>query len=83
MDYHISSFNANDVWPHGGWSLYQINGDQIADRVVRERINPKGYYEGKVIARHSWCGFMGCFTTLDDIMAAIQDHENKHAKKVA
>ena len=54
------------------WSVYQINGDQIADRVVRERVNPKGWYEGKVIARHSWCGYLGGFKSLPEAMAAIE-----------
>ncbi len=59
-------------WPQGAWPVYQIDGDQIADRVVRERVNPKGYYEGKVIARHSWCGYLGMFKTLPEVMAAIE-----------
>jgi len=60
-------------WPLGAWSVYRINGDQIADRVVRERVNPEGYYEGKVIARHSWCGFLGMFKTLPEVVAAIDE----------
>jgi hypothetical protein len=59
-------------WPQGAWSVYQIDGDQIANRVVRERVNPNGYYEGKVIARHSWCGYLGMFKTLSEVMAAIE-----------
>lgn len=47
-------------WPNGGWSVYQIDGDQIADRVIREEVvketNGPAYYKGEVIARHSWCG---------------------------
>lgn len=64
-------------WPQGAWSLYKINGDQIADRVVRERVNPKGYYEGKVIARHSWPGYIGMFVTLSEVMAAIEAEKDK------
>ena len=59
-------------WPNGGWSAYQITGDQIADRVVREKINPKGWYEGGVIARHSWCGYIGMFETMAELLKAIE-----------
>ena len=60
-------------WPRGSWSVYQIDGDQIAERVVRERVNPKGWYEGGVIARHSWCGYIGMFETPAEAMAAIAE----------
>jgi hypothetical protein len=63
-------------WPQGSWSLYQISGDQIADRTVRERINPNGYYEGSVIARHSWCGYIGMYVTLAEAMAAIEEDQS-------
>ena len=52
--------------------LYRITGEQIAQRTVWERVNPKGWYEGEVIARHSWCGFIGCFATLAEVMQAIE-----------
>ena len=71
--YHINWCEPNDVWPNGAWSVYRINGDQIADRVVRERVNPKGWYEGKVIARHSWCGFLGMTATLEELCGLIKD----------
>lgn len=61
--FHISSFPPNDNWPRGGWSLYQITGDQIAQRTRVE--------DGKIAARYSWCGFVGCFETLQEVMAAI------------
>jgi hypothetical protein len=63
-------------WPRGSWSVYQIDGDQIADRVVREKIvtpdNGPAYYSGKVIARHSWCGYLGMTETLDDAVGLIR-----------
>jgi hypothetical protein len=52
-------------WPNGAWSLYQITGDQIADRIIRK--------EGKVVARHSWCGYIGMFETLPELMTAIEE----------
>jgi hypothetical protein len=63
--FHIIRDDPSDVWPNGAWSLYRINGDEIASRVVRERVNPKGWYEGNVIARHPWPGYIGMFETLD------------------
>lgn len=70
---HIDWFGPSDAWPIGGWSLYKISGDQIADRVVRERVNVDGgYYEGDAIARHSWCGYIGIFATLPELMKAIE-----------
>lgn len=62
--FYIQNFPANDVWPSGGWSLYRINGDQIAERIKFDQ-------NGKVTERYSWCGYIGCFTTLDEITAAI------------
>ena len=59
-------------WPCGSWSVYEITGDQIADRIVREKVNPNGYYEGLVIARHSWCGYLGTFETLPQVQAEIE-----------
>lgn len=73
--FHIQRFEAhkaNDNWPTGGWSLYKIDGEQIANRTVWERVNPKGWYEGEIIARHAWCGFIGIFATLPEVMAEIE-----------
>ena len=67
-EFHIIKFTANDHWPNGGWSLYEITGDQIADRIAFDR-------DGKVTARHSWCGFIGLFETLEDVRAAIASAE--------
>jgi hypothetical protein len=64
-------------WPNGAWSVYAIDGDQIADRVVREKVNPKGWYEGKVIARHSWCGYLGMTETWEGVQKLIEDHQAK------
>lgn len=73
--YYIDHFDKCEPhWPNGAWSVYAITGDQIADRIVREKVNPSGYYEGKVIARHSWCGYLGMWEKLDDAVAAIAAH---------
>lgn len=67
---------ANKHWPKGFWALYQINGDQIADRVVRDEIvkpdDGPAYYRGDVIARHSWCGFIGGYGSLDELTEAVR-----------
>lgn len=74
--FHLTKSAPSEHWPDGSWSVYQITGDQIADRIVRERVNAEArvpYYEGKVIARHSWCGYLGMTVTLADAMALIAD----------
>lgn len=68
--YHIQRNAPNDVWPRGGWSLYQITGDQIAQRTI---CDPK---TGKIVERHSWCGYIGIFETLPELMRAIEDAES-------
>lgn len=77
--FHINYIDPSDVWPQGAWSVYRINGDQIADRIVRAEIcrPPHGpaYYKGEVIARHSWCGYIGMFTTMAEATAAIEQQE--------
>ena len=65
-EFHLSFFDRCEPhWPRGGWSLYQITGDEIADRIRRDG-------KGKVTERHSWCGYIGTFETLPEIMAAIE-----------
>ena len=74
--YHITRNDPIEPnWPKGSWSVYQITGDQIADRIVREKINPKGWYEGKVIARHCWSGYLGMWVTLAEAVKAIEEAE--------
>lgn len=75
MGYHIDSFGPTKPWPKGGFSLYDITGDQIAERVVRAKVNMKGWYEGEVIARHPWPGYVGLFETLAEVMKAIEERE--------
>lgn len=62
--FHIQNFPANDIWPNGGWSVYRINGDQIAQRIV---------FDGdmQVIRRDPWCGYIGVYTTLSEVTEAI------------
>ena len=75
-------------WPNGSWSVYQIDGDQIAERIVREKVvndENGAYYTGPVIARHSWCGFLGMTETLDGVRKLIWEDqaEQKKRRKVA
>lgn len=79
MQFHIT-YNPptplNKNWPNGFWALYQINGDQIAERVVFKEIvkhENGAYYKGGVIARHSWPGYVGGFGSLDEVMAKIAE----------
>lgn len=71
-------------WPNGSWSVYRIDGDQIADRVIREEVvKPKdgpAYYKGKVIARHSWCGYLGMTETFDGVHEMIEMDQAAQAK---
>jgi predicted DNA-binding transcriptional regulator len=75
MEYHIRSFGPTDPWPNGGWSLYQISGDQIADRIEKDE-------KGKVVARHSWCGYIGIWETPEEITEAIKAHEELELKRL-
>lgn len=82
--FHITYSPPNSAlehWPQGCWSLYEITGDQIADRTVRKEIvvpaDGAPYYKGDVIARHSWCGFVGCYHSLADTSAAILKRANE------
>lgn len=78
-EYHLQAENfSNEHWPNGAWSVYKITGEQIAERTVREKVNTEGgYYEGKVIARHSWCGYIGMFATLAEAVAEIEADQKK------
>ena len=62
--FHLSSFPPNSNWPAGGWSLYRITGEQIAERIVRNA-------EGEVVERWPWPGYIGCFETLAEVTEAI------------
>src|SRR6516162_7737728 len=44
--FHIEWCQPNDVWPNGGWSVYQINGDEIAARIIKDE-------RGRVDERHA------------------------------
>jgi hypothetical protein len=74
--FHITYSPANDIWPNGFWGLYEINGDQIAERVIFKEIvigktTGAPHYRGGVIARHSWPGYVGGYGSLDEVMAEI------------
>jgi hypothetical protein len=92
LEYHLQYFgplkNEHVDWPDGSVSVYRITGDQIADRVVRDGlVKPEqgpAYYGGDVIARHSWCGYVGSFKSLDEAAAAIaEDRATQKPKATA
>lgn len=66
--YHVTYDEPNDVWPRGAWSVYNITGDEIAARIVRDA-------KGKVVERHPWCGYIGMWTTLDAVQGVIERHK--------
>lgn len=67
-EFHLSFFGPSKSeyveWPAGSVSVYAIGGDEIADRIGRNA-------QGQIVRRDSWCGFLGCFRSLDEAMAAI------------
>lgn len=84
MQFHVrfSPPNAaNEHWPNGFWALYEINGDQIAERTVFKEIVSDGrfgpHYTGGVIARHSWCGYVGGYGSLAEVSAEIDKRTAK------
>jgi hypothetical protein len=64
-EFHLQHFGPCKVWPNGGWSLYEITGDEIAQRIIFDTT-------GKVFRRDSWCGYIGIFETLPEAMEAMQ-----------
>lgn len=67
MEFHIQytkPYPALVHWPKGFWALYQITGDQIADRQVK--------VDGVVTERHSWCGYIGGYGSLAEVTAEIE-----------
>lgn len=65
-EFHLTRFDPCEPhWPQGGWSLYQITGDQIAQRVTFGK-------DGEAVRRDSWFGFLGCFATLQEATDAIK-----------
>jgi len=72
--YHIQWCEPNDVWPKGGWSVYRITGDEIAKRVIWEKYDvEKGYPQGDVKWRHSWCGYLGMKETFEELKSLIDE----------
>lgn len=75
-------------WPNGSWSVYRITGAEIADRTVRaEIVRPEhggpAYYRGDVIARHSWCGYLGMTETFEGMCDLIKADQVKEAEQAA
>jgi hypothetical protein len=66
-EFHLRYFPPCDNWPNGGWSLYQITGDEIAQRIKFDDKNIN------VTRRDSWCGYIGTFEALPDALEAMQD----------
>jgi hypothetical protein len=65
-EFHLQHFGPCEPhWPKGGWSIYQITGDEIAQRITFD-------ITGKVVRRDSWCGYIGIFETLPEVMEAMQ-----------
>jgi len=64
--FHIEWCQPNDVWPNGGWSVYQINGDEIAARIIKDE-------RGRVVERHSWNGYLGMCSTWEGLGEMIQE----------
>jgi len=67
--FHVQWCEPNDVWPRGGWSLYQISGDDIASRVVYEKGKGRTHI---VKERHPWCGYLGMVETLEELRVGIE-----------
>jgi hypothetical protein len=73
-DYHISYFDPCEPhWPRGGWSVYHISADQIAEQVVFEGEWP----DRKAVRRDAWCGYLGIWETLPEVMSAIEEHKRE------
>lgn len=70
--YHISYFkpfkNEYVDWPNGGWSVYHISGDQIAER-IRYDAETREVHE-----RHSWCGYLGIAQSPQEAVEIIENH---------
>jgi hypothetical protein len=72
-EYHIKWFDTcTPHWPNGGWSLYRISGDEIAIRTPHDKY-------GKLHARHAWCGYLGIWETLPEVMKAIEQDKSTTA----
>lgn len=69
-EFHLIQHEPSGSWPDGSWSLYEITGEQIAERTRWERKE-----DGKhvISERHGWFGYIGMFTKLTDAVAAMQE----------
>lgn len=71
-------------WPNGCVAVYEINGDQIAERVVRAEVvkhENGAYYTGPVIARHSWPGYIGMVASVAEVPGLIERHEAEYHRR--
>ena len=64
MQFHIQYSKPTDLWPEGCFSLYKINGDEIAKRI---RFNS----DGAVVMREQWTGFQSCHPNIESVARAI------------
>jgi hypothetical protein len=79
-DYHLSYFGpCLPHWPRGGWSVYNIDGDQIAERIVFTGEWP----HRSVVRRDSWCGYLGIWETLQEATEAIAKDKAERAEAEA
>lgn len=69
MEFHLRKETPNANWPRGAWSLYQITGEQIAERIRWERQNGKHV----IVERWPWFGYVGMFETFEQVMAKIKE----------
>ena len=67
--FHVCYSAPNNVWPQGCWSVYNIDCDEIAQRIGLDA-------EGKVIRRDSWPGYLGTYETLGEATTAIEERTN-------
>lgn len=67
--FHLSWAPPLPHWPDGCWALYQISGDEIGVRYEHDK--------GKITAMHSWCGYLGTFATLAEVVAKIEEAKAK------
>jgi hypothetical protein len=73
-EFHLQKNAPNEHWPNGAWSLYQITGEQIAERTIWTATEVEGQRHRKyeIAERWPWPGYVGMFTTLAEATAEIE-----------
>jgi serine phosphatase RsbU (regulator of sigma subunit) len=81
--YHLSYFGPSDPhWPNGGWSVYHINGDEIAQRIEFKR-DERGFQTREALRRDNWCGYLGIYETLELAATCIRNDKAEREAQVA